>query len=98
MCWTCGFLLPLKRPVNMLGYQFLAMASEAEVEEKPSEQYYYPEQKAVNVPPHPLPFSRVPIRGLSACFIGSIQGQQSSSYTRIGRSFRKAQNVVCCRP
>ena len=40
-------LLPLERLVNMLGYQFLAMASEAEVEEEPSEQYHYPEQAAV---------------------------------------------------
>ena len=40
-------LLPLERLVDMLGYQFLAMASEAEVEEEPSEQYHYPEQTAV---------------------------------------------------
>ena len=40
-------LLPLERLVDMLGYQFLAMASEAEIEEEPSEQYHYPEQAAV---------------------------------------------------
>ena len=40
-------LLPLERLVDMLGYQFLAMASEAEVEEEPSKQYHYPEQAAV---------------------------------------------------
>ena len=39
--------LPLERLVDMLGYQFLAMASEAEIEEEPSEQYHYPEQAAV---------------------------------------------------
>ena len=39
--------LSLERLVDMLGYQFLAMASEAEIEEEPSEQYHYPEQAAV---------------------------------------------------
>ena len=39
--------LPLERLVDMLGYQFLAMASKAEIEEEPSEQYHYPEQAAV---------------------------------------------------
>ena len=39
-------LLPLERLVDMLG-EFLAMASEAEVEEEPSEQHHYPEQAAV---------------------------------------------------
>ena len=36
--------LPLER---LVGYQFLAMASEAEIEKEPSEQYHYPEQAAV---------------------------------------------------
>ena len=64
-------LLPLERLVDMLGYQFFAMASEAEVDEEPSEQYHYPEQATVKRAP-------VPTRGRSAYFIGSIRGQLSS--------------------
>ena len=39
--------LALERLIDMLGYQFLAMASEAEVEEEPSEQYHFPQQATV---------------------------------------------------
>ena len=39
----------------MLGYQFLAMASEAEVEEEPSEQYHFPQQATVKRASVPVP-------------------------------------------
>ena len=39
--------LALERLIDMPGYQFLAVASEAEVEEEPSEQFHYPQKAAV---------------------------------------------------
>ena len=47
--------LALERLIDMLGYQFLAMASEAEVEEEPSEQYHFPQQATVKRAATPAP-------------------------------------------
>ena len=84
--------LPLERLVDMLGYQFLAMASEAEVEEEPSEQYHYPEQAAVKR----ATTSTAVKPGANTWPISLLQGNSHPSHTRIGRSSLKAQNVVCC--
>ena len=50
--WLPG--LALERLIGMLGYQFLAMASEAEVEEEPSEQFHYPQKAAVKRATRPV--------------------------------------------
>ena len=77
--------LPLERLVDMLGYQFLAMASEAEVEEEPSEQYHYPEQATVKRAT--VPCRQAPIRGRSGLTSSGLsEGNCHLSHTRLGRS------------
>ena len=59
--WLPG--LALERLIDALGYQFLAMASEAEVEEEPSEQFHYPQKAAVKEQPGQYKSNLAPTRG-----------------------------------
>ena len=88
--------LALERLIDMLGYQFLAMASEAEVEEEPSEQYHFPQQATVKRASMPVPLkpgaNTCPFHLLHRIYPKATLMQVTPDLTGVPEG---ASNVVC---